>query len=190
MVYKLKDFSSYKLSKPWIIIGRFFQPFFPIFFGVFRFFDMTVFFSAACCASLHEDNVLVFRLPEHVDRMMRNMEILCMEIPETREDIERICVELIRRSNFKEGVYIRPIIYKSAHSLGPTLRGVESRLCCYVIKLGDYVDIGITAGITLGRERRTRLYAKVQNVTNDEYSTVVGYYDAGRRVSAGVQHSF
>ena len=56
--------------------------------------------------------------------------------------------------------------------------------------LGDYVDIGITAGITLGRERRTRLYAKVQNVTNDEYSTVVGYYDAGRRVSAGVQHSF
>jgi hypothetical protein len=56
--------------------------------------------------------------------------------------------------------------------------------------LGDYVDLGLTVGITLGQERRTRVYGKLENVLNDEYSTVVGYYDPGRRFSAGLQHTF
>ncbi len=88
-----------------------------------------------------EDNVLVFRLKEHVDRLMRNARVLCMDIPETAEDIENICLELIRRSGFREGVYIRPVIYKSECVLGPTVRGVESRLCCYIIKLGEYFEV-------------------------------------------------
>jgi len=88
-----------------------------------------------------EDNILIFRLPEHVDRMIRNMNILCMEVDEDAPKITEICTELCRRSGFREGVYIRPICYKSELSLGPKLRGVESSFCCYVIKLGDYVDI-------------------------------------------------
>lgn len=100
-----------------------------------------------------DDNVLIFRLKEHVDRIMRNAAILCMEIPETREDIGQICIELIRRSGFREGVYIRPIIYKSEHSLGPTVKGVETSLCCYIIKLGDYCDIqsGLNVAVTSWR---------------------------------------
>ncbi len=95
--------------------------------------------------SQKKNAILIFRLKEHIDRLVRNCRILCMEIPETAEDIENICIELVKRSGFKEGVYIRPIIYKSELSLGPTLKGVESKLCCYVIKLGDYCDI--TSGL-------------------------------------------
>lgn len=87
-----------------------------------------------------ENDVLIFRLKEHVERLHRNCNILCMEIPEPPQDIEHICIEVVRRSGFREDVYIRPIIYKSALSLGPAVKGVESRFCCYVIKLGDYVD--------------------------------------------------
>ena len=88
-----------------------------------------------------DDNVLIFRLKEHVDRLVRNFNVLCMGIPETRADIERICVELVKRSGFKEGVYLRPIAYKSERSLGPKLHDVESSFCCWIMKLGDYVDI-------------------------------------------------
>ncbi len=95
--------------------------------------------------SQKKNAILIFRLKEHIDRLVRNCRILCMEIPETAGDIENICIELVKRSGFKEGVYIRPIIYKSELSLGPTLKGVESKLCCYVIKLGDYCDI--TSGL-------------------------------------------
>jgi len=88
-----------------------------------------------------ENNVLIFKLKEHIDRFVRNFNVTCMEIEESREQLEQICVELVRRSGFREGVYIRPLAYKSECSLGPKFRGVESRFCCYVIKLGDYVDI-------------------------------------------------
>lgn len=88
-----------------------------------------------------DDNVLIFRLWEHVDRLVRNCNILCMKIRETPEDIERICVELVRKSGFREGVYVRPIVYKSEKSLGPKLHDVESSFCCWIMKLGDYVNI-------------------------------------------------
>ena len=104
--------------------------------------------------SADEDNVLVFRLPEHVDRMMRNAKVFCMEVPEDQAAIEEICLELIRRSNFKEGVYIRPILYKSELSLGPTVKGVASNLCCYIIKLGDYCDINSGLDVAVSSWRR------------------------------------
>ncbi len=88
-----------------------------------------------------DDKILIFRLREHVDRLVRNFNIMCMEIPETAEQLEEICVNLTAQSGFREDVYIRPICYKSQLSLGPQVKGVESSFCCYVIKLGDYVDV-------------------------------------------------
>lgn len=103
--------------------------------------------------SPEEKNILIFRLKEHVDRFTRNFRIMCMDIPESFEDIENICIELVRRSGFKEGVYIRPLCYKSDLSLGPTVKGVESSFCCYVIKLGDYCDTqsGLDVAVTSWR---------------------------------------
>lgn len=101
-----------------------------------------------------EDRVLVFRLAEHVDRLVRNCRVLCMEVPETAEDIAEICCELVRRSGLKEDLYIRPLVYKSELSLGPTVRGVESRFCCYVIKLGDYCDTQAGLDVAVSSWRR------------------------------------
>lgn len=104
--------------------------------------------------SRDEDNILIFRLKEHIDRFTRNFRIMCMEIPETPEDIESICIELVKRSGFREGVYIRPLCYKSDLSLGPTVKGVGSSFCCYVIKLGDYCDIESGLDVAVSSWRR------------------------------------
>lgn len=104
--------------------------------------------------SKDEDNILIFRLPEHVDRLVRNFKILCMEIPEDAAKIEQICIEVAKRSGFKEGVYIRPLCYKSEMSLGPQVKNVESALTCYVIKLGDYVDVHAGLDVAVSSWRR------------------------------------
>ncbi len=88
-----------------------------------------------------EDNIFVFRLAEHVDRLVRNCRILRMNIPESPADIERICVGIIKESEFREGVYVRPICYKSGYTVAPLVHNTESKLCCYVCKLGDYVNV-------------------------------------------------
>ena len=51
-------------------------------------------------------------------------------------------------------MYIRPICYKSEISLGPTVKGVESSFCCYLIKLGDYVDIQAGLDVAVSSWRR------------------------------------
>jgi len=104
--------------------------------------------------NVDEKKVLIFRLKEHVDRIYRNSRVLCMEIPENAEAIEKVCIETVRRNDFNEDVYIRPIIYKSEHSLGPKLKGVASRLCCWVIKLGDYVDVEAGLDVCVSSWRR------------------------------------
>lgn len=100
------------------------------------------------------NNVLIFRLKEHVDRLVRNFAILCMNVPETRADIERICVELVKRSGFREGVYLRPIGYKCERSLGPKVHDVASSFCCWIMKLGDYVDIDSGLDVVVSSWRR------------------------------------
>ncbi len=104
--------------------------------------------------SKEEDNVLIFRLKEHVDRFVRNFNVLCMEVSESREDIETICVELVKKSGFRQGVYIRPLCYKNELSLGPKVRGVPSSFCCYVIKLGDYCEIEAGLDVAVSSWRR------------------------------------
>ncbi len=104
--------------------------------------------------SSKRNSILIFKLDDHIDRLVRNCKIFYMEISESFDDIKNICIELVKRSEFKEGVYIRPIVYKSELSLGPLLKGVESKLCCYVIKLGDYCDINTGLDVCVSSWRR------------------------------------
>lgn len=101
-----------------------------------------------------EDNILIFRLWEHIDRLVRNCSVMCMDIPESHKNLEDICVKLVKESGFREGVYIRPIVYKSEHSLGPKLHGIESKFCCWTIALGDYVDVESGLDVAVSSWRR------------------------------------
>ena len=56
--------------------------------------------------------------------------------------------------------------------------------------LGDYWDMTLIGGVQLGRDRNIRLYALVENVLDDAYSTVVGWNDPGRRYRAGLEATF
>ncbi len=132
-----------------------------------------------------EDDVLVFKLPEHIDRLMRNCRIMCMEMEEDQAQIEEICLELIRRSNFKEGVYIRPIIYKSECSLGPTVKGVESSFCCYIIKLGDYCDTEAGLDVAVSSWRRLS-----DNAIPSRVKSTGGYINSSLAASEAKQAGF
>jgi branched-chain amino acid aminotransferase len=101
-----------------------------------------------------EDDILIFRLREHIDRLTRNCNAMFMEIPEDFDTLVHVCTKLVKESGFKEDVYIRPIVYKSEHSLGPKLNGIESKFCCWVIKLGDYVDIDSGLDVAVSSWRR------------------------------------
>ncbi len=131
------------------------------------------------------NNILIFRLKEHVDRFVRNFSILCMNVNETREEIEKICVELVKRSEFREGVYIRPIGYKCEHSLGPKLHDVDSSFCCWIMKLGDYVDIDSGLDVVVSSWRRLS-----DNAIPSRAKTVGSYINSSLASSEAKQAGF
>ena len=73
----------------------------------------------------------IFRLDRHLDRLMLSAKIYRMEIPFTREQIEKACLEVVGINELK-ACYIRPLIYRGYETLG-------------VNPFGNPIDVAIAA---------------------------------------------
>ena len=56
--------------------------------------------------------------------------------------------------------------------------------------LGDFFTADINGGYTTGGKLPIRFYIRVKNLTDERYTTVIGYPDFGRMLYAGVQMKF
>jgi branched-chain amino acid aminotransferase len=83
----------------------------------------------------------IFRLPEHVARMLQSGLMLRAELPFGPEDIQQIIIDLVKKNAPDRNVYIRPLIYKAGIVLSPKLTGIRDDLAIYMIPLDDYVDL-------------------------------------------------
>ncbi len=59
----------------------------------------------------------IFRLQEHTDRLYRSAHMLNMPIPYTKEELNEVQQELLRRNKLNSA-YIRPLVFTGAESLG------------------------------------------------------------------------
>jgi branched-chain amino acid aminotransferase len=81
---------------------------------------------------------LLFAL-EHYQRLLRNGRLLCASVGETPEQLVTITCELLRRNGLVADMYVRPLLYKSAHSIRLQLSGLDDRIAIFSFPLGDYV---------------------------------------------------
>ena len=56
--------------------------------------------------------------------------------------------------------------------------------------LGDYTELNMKVEYKIGKDEESRIYVSVENITDEEYSTVVGYPDFGRRLNVGMRKEF
>jgi branched-chain amino acid aminotransferase len=59
----------------------------------------------------------IFRLPDHTNRLFESAHVATIEIPFSKEEINKACVDVIRANGLKAG-YIRPIVYLGAGTMG------------------------------------------------------------------------
>lgn len=85
--------------------------------------------------------------PEHYRRLLRNGRLLRANVSETAEELVEITCELLRRNGVLADLYVRPLLYKSAHSIRLQLTGLDDRITIFSFPLGDYVP---TAGLNVG----------------------------------------
>lgn len=81
---------------------------------------------------------IIFRLPEHVDRLYKSAKMYSMKLPYSKNEIAKAIIETVKASKLKE-CYIRPIAYYGYGVLGltPTPNKIDLAIACWEWKLGE-----------------------------------------------------
>ena len=88
----------------------------------------------------NEEQMYLFRVREHYERMHRGCRILKIDLPYTVDELTRLTVELVEKSGYREDVYIRPLAYKSSEQIGVRLHDLEDDFFIVVATLPAYLD--------------------------------------------------
>jgi branched-chain amino acid aminotransferase len=88
-----------------------------------------------------KEKMIIFRLKEHYDRLLRGSNILKMDLGYTSQEMCDITVDLVKSNGYKEDIYIRPLAYKSQELIANLkLHELEDDLSIIVIPFGAYID--------------------------------------------------
>jgi branched-chain amino acid aminotransferase len=88
----------------------------------------------------HRQQIYIFRLQEHYERLINGCKLLKIKLPYSGDELCKMTVELVARSGIKENLYIRPLAYKSSESMGVRLYDLEDDFLAFVIPWGPYLD--------------------------------------------------
>jgi branched-chain amino acid aminotransferase len=86
-----------------------------------------------------EQQLFIFRPLDHFVRLLNSAKLLMMDFSYTPEQLTQILVDLLRRENYHEDIYIRPLIYKSSVGIGVRLHDLDNELTIFAMPHGDYL---------------------------------------------------
>jgi branched-chain amino acid aminotransferase len=91
----------------------------------------------------------IFRLDDHVERLMHSARIYRMELPFTRDQIRQACLDVIAVNDLKS-CYIRPLIYRGYENLGVNPFGSPVEVAVAAFAWGKYLgDDALTKGVAV-----------------------------------------
>lgn len=102
-----------------------------------------------------DNQMYIFRMREHYERLLRSAKIMMMLSPYTIDELMEQTVELIRRNNYRQDVYIRPTLYKSSDKISPGLNGTKDDYFLFTTPFGDYYDMTKGLDLCISAWRRT-----------------------------------
>jgi branched-chain amino acid aminotransferase len=82
----------------------------------------------------------VFRMKEHYERMHRSARILRIELGQSADELCEITLDLLRREGYREDTYIRPLAYKADEIIGVRLHNLTDRVAIFATPFGRYIE--------------------------------------------------
>lgn len=95
----------------------------------------------------------VFRPLDHFARLLNSASLLLIDLPYTPEQLRDILVTLLRQEQYREDIYIRPLVYKSEQGIGVRLHGLKGDVTIFALPFGKYIehDEGLKLGTSTWR---------------------------------------
>ena len=101
-----------------------------------------------------QEQLYLFRPWDHYKRLLNSAKLLCMEFEHTPESLTEITIELLRKENHQEDVYIRPLVYKASEGIGVKLHDVRDAISIVSLPFDRYVSNDTNAHVTFSSWRR------------------------------------
>lgn len=99
-----------------------------------------------------DQQVYLFRLREHYERLLRSCKILYINLPYSVDELVDISLELVRRNQQRENIYLRPVAYKGDLVIGVRLHDLTDHFILTSEPMGDYVETtGLRCGVSSWR---------------------------------------
>ena len=116
-----------------------------------------------------QEQLYVFRLQEHFDRMRGNCRLLRIELPGDSAMLAEVTLELLRRNEFRTDVYIRPLAYKAARTIKVALHDLRSGFGMFAFPIGAYMP-------TTGLAARTSAWRRTSDDAIPARGKLTGAY--------------
>ncbi len=100
-----------------------------------------------------EEQIYLFRAPEHYERLHRSCRILNLTLDRSIEELLDVTVKLVEMCGHKEDIYVRPMVYQSSEVLGVRSHEIENDFFIFVAPFGPYFsgDDGIRCCVSSWR---------------------------------------
>ena len=104
-------------------------------------------FEGIRCYETHDGRSAIFRLPEHVRRLLESAHINLLEVSYSQAELEEVCLESLRRNGLASG-YVRPLVFLGDGEMGLNPGGNRVRVAVAAWSWGKYLgDEGLARGI-------------------------------------------
>lgn len=93
----------------------------------------------------------VFRIKNHYQRFLESCKLLNIALPYDVNELAALTLELIRRENYRQDAYVRPIAYKSTEDITPRLYDLDDAVAIFTRPQGNYIKLQVRAGVSSWR---------------------------------------
>jgi branched-chain amino acid aminotransferase len=101
-----------------------------------------------------EQELFVFRPRDHFKRFLDSTRLLCMELPETVEDLLGHLQDLLRAEDLKTDCYVRPLAFYADETIGVRLHDLTPAVSMVAFPFGKYFDNDDGAHVTISSWKR------------------------------------
>jgi branched-chain amino acid aminotransferase len=101
-----------------------------------------------------EEELYVFRMKEHYERMHRSSRILRIDLAYSADELGEITLELLRKEGYRQDTYVRPLAYKADEVIGVRLHDLSDDLAIFAVPFGRYIEKEEGAHVCISAWRR------------------------------------
>jgi branched-chain amino acid aminotransferase len=98
-----------------------------------------------------QQQLYIFRARKHFNRFLESCRLLNISLPYSIDNLIEIALELLRRDNYRENAYMRPLAYKATEDITPRLYDLEDAYAMFTRPQGNYIKLEVSAGTSSWR---------------------------------------